>query len=78
MVMVIVRLLLGANHWLRGMRVDDRRVVSGTVQVIRNRLRWWDAPAVYGPRKKLYNRVVRWPRTGIFAHLAAESGLSAS
>ena len=30
-------------------RVDDRRVVSGIVHVIRNGLRWRDAPAVYGP-----------------------------
>jgi putative transposase len=27
-------------------RVDDRRVVSGIVHVIRNGLRWRDAPAV--------------------------------
>jgi len=32
-------------------RVDDRRVVSGIVHVIRNGLRWRDAPAVYGPHK---------------------------
>ena len=34
-------------------RVDDRRVVSGIVHVIRNGLRWRDAPAVYGPHKTL-------------------------
>ena len=59
-------------------RVDDRRVVSGIVHVNRNGLRWRDAPAVYGPHKTLYNRFVRWSRTGIFdrifANLAAESG----
>jgi putative transposase len=59
-------------------RVDDRRVVSGIVHVIRNALRWRDAPAVYGPHKTLYNRFVRWSRMGIFdrifANLAAESG----
>ena len=43
-------------------RVDDRRVVSGIVHVIRNGLRWRDAPAVYGPHKTLYNRFVRWTR----------------
>jgi transposase len=37
-------------------RVDDRRVVSGIVHVIRNGLRWRDAPAVHGPHKTLYNR----------------------
>jgi transposase len=58
--------------------VDDRRVVSGIIYVIRNGLRWRDAPAVYGPHKTLYNRFVRWSRMGIFdrifADLAAESG----
>src|SRR3981189_2254108 len=59
-------------------RVNDRRVVSGIVHVIRNGLRWRDAPAVYGPHKTLYNRFVRWSRMGIFdrifANLAAASG----
>src|SRR5260370_12147227 len=59
-------------------RVDDRRVVSGIIYVIRSGLRWRDAPAVYGPHKTLYNRFVRWSRMGIFerifANLAAESG----
>ena len=30
-------------------RVDDRRVVSGIVYVIRNGLQWKDAPKEYGP-----------------------------
>lgn len=59
-------------------RVDDRRVISGIIHVIRNGLRWRDAPAVYGPHKTLYNRFIRWSRMGvfdrIFANLAAESG----
>jgi putative transposase len=59
-------------------RVDDRRVVSGIIHVIRNGLRWRDAPEVYGPHKTLYNRFVRWSRMGIFdrifANLAAEEG----
>ena len=37
-------------------RVNDRRVISGIVVVIRNRLRWRDAPGDYGPRKTIYNR----------------------
>ena len=57
-------------------RVDDRRVVSGIVYVIRNGLQWKDAPAGYGPHKTLYNRFIRWSRLGvfnrIFASLAAE------
>ena len=59
-------------------RVDDRRVLSGIVYVIRNGLMWRDAPAAYGPHKTLYNRFVRWSIAGvfnrIFAGLAAEGG----
>jgi len=59
-------------------RVNDQRVVSGIIHVIRNGLRWRDAPADYGPHKTLYNRFVRWSRMGvfdrIFANLAAEGG----
>jgi putative transposase len=47
-------------------RVDDRRVISGIIFVIRNGLRWRDAPGVYGPAKTLYNRFVRWSRLGVF------------
>ena len=36
-------------------RVDDRRVVSGIIYVIRHRLQWRDAPVAYGPHKTLYN-----------------------
>ncbi|WP_027286112.1 IS5 family transposase, partial [Rubritepida flocculans] len=59
-------------------RVDDRRMLSGIIYVIRHGLRWRDAPAAYGPYKTLYNRFVRWSRMGIFdsifAALAAEGG----
>ncbi len=58
-------------------RVDDRRVISGIVHVIRNGLRWRDAPTEYGPHKTLYNRFVRWSEAGVFNRifeaLAAES-----
>ena len=58
-------------------RVDDRRVISGIIHVIRNGLMWRDAPAVHGPSKTLYNRFIRWSRIGvfneIFAALAGES-----
>lgn len=47
-------------------RVDDRRVISGIIHVIRNGLRWRDAPDIYGPHKTLYNRFVRWSRKGVF------------
>jgi len=59
-------------------RVDDRRVLSGIIFVIRNGLRWCDAPSDYGPHKTLYNRFIRWSRLGvfnrIFADLASEAG----
>ena len=47
-------------------RVDDRRVISGIIHVIRNGLRWRDTPEMYGPHKTLYNRFVRWSRKGVF------------
>jgi len=59
-------------------RVDDRRVLSGIVHVIRSGGRWADAPAAYGPRKTLYNRFIRWAERGIwegiFAALAGSKG----
>lgn len=53
-------------------RVDDRKVVSGIVYVIRNGLQWKDVPAHYGPHKTLYNRFVRWSRRGIFEKIFAD------
>lgn len=47
-------------------RVDDRRVISGNIHVIRNGLRWRDAPEIYGSHMTLYNRIVRWSRKGVF------------
>ena len=59
-------------------RVDDRRVISGIVHVLKSGGRWVDAPEVYGPRKTLYNRFVRWTAKGvwtdIFHALAAAGG----
>ena len=59
-------------------RVDDRRVISGIIFVIRNGLRLRDVPAEYGPPKTIYNRFIRWSRLGvfnrIFAELAAKGG----
>ena len=47
-------------------RGDDRKGISGIIHVIRNGLRWRDAPEVYGPHKTLYNRFIRWSKMGIF------------
>ncbi len=59
-------------------RVEDRRMISGIVYVIRHGLQWKDAPVGYRPPKTLYNRFIRWNRLGvfkrIFAALAAEGG----
>lgn len=52
-------------------RVDDRRVVSGIVDVIRNGLQGKDAPKEYGPHKTLYNRFIRWSRMGVFDRIFA-------
>lgn len=41
-------------------RVDDRRVVSGIIYVLKNGLQWKDAPKDYSPHKTLYNRFRRW------------------
>lgn len=59
-------------------RVDDRRVISGIVHVLRTGCRWSDAPECFGPRKTLYNRFIRWARRGVwddvFEGLAATGG----
>ena len=52
-------------------RVDDRKVISGIIFVIRNGLRWRDAPKDYGPHKTIYNRFIRWSRLGVFNRIFA-------
>jgi transposase len=58
-------------------RVDDQKVISGIIHVIRYGLMWRHAPACYGPHKTLYNRFVRWSKAGVFDRifqaLAADS-----
>ena len=53
-------------------RVDDRRIISGIIFVLRNGLRWRDASKEYGPHKTIYNRFVRWSRLGVFNRIFAE------
>lgn len=59
-------------------RVDDRRVISGIIHVLKRGLQWKDAPAAYGPHKTLYNRFKRWSELGvfdrIFTSLVAQDG----
>jgi len=40
-------------------RVDDRRVISGIIQIMLSSAWRKDAPSAYGPRKTLYNRFQR-------------------
>lgn len=58
--------------------VDDRRVISGIIHVLKSGGRWVDAPEAYGPRKTLHNRFVRWSEksvwTGIFDTLPQTGG----
>jgi len=60
-------------------RVDDRRVISGIVFVIKSGCRWCDCPPEYGPAKTIYNRFVRWAERGVWQRLfraLAEKGRS--
>lgn len=47
-------------------RVDDRRVISGIMHMLRSGARWRDCPAAYGPYTTVYNRFNRWSRQGIW------------
>jgi transposase len=57
-------------------RMDDRRVISGIVHVLKSGCRWTECPEVYGPPTAIYNRFARWARRGIwdtlFRKLAGE------
>lgn len=50
-------------------RVDDRRVISGIVHVLKIGCRWCDCPAAYGPPTTIYNRFNRWSRRGFWLKL---------
>ena len=52
-------------------RVDDRRVLSGIVHVLKSGGRWADCPADYGPKTTIYNRFVRWAERGIWEEIFA-------
>jgi putative transposase len=47
-------------------RVDDRRVISGVVHVIKSGCRWCDCPSEYGPPTTIYNRFVCWAERGVW------------
>jgi transposase len=50
-------------------RVDDRRVISGILHVLKVGCRWCDCPAEYGPSTTVYNRFNRWSRRGFWLKL---------
>ena len=47
-------------------RVDDRRVISGIIHMLKTGARWRDCPAEYGPYTTIYNRFNRWTYAGIW------------
>ena len=47
-------------------RVDDRRVISGILHVLKTGCRWRDVPPEYGPSTTIYNRYNRWSRRGFW------------
>jgi transposase len=53
-------------------RVDDRRVISGILHVLKSGCRWCDCPLEYGPYTTIYNRFVRWAERGIWERLFRE------
>lgn len=63
-------------------RVDDRRIISGIVHMLRSGARWRDCPSAYGPYTTVYNRFNRWSRQGvwhgIFEALTGHSGVYGS
>jgi transposase len=50
-------------------RVDDRRVISGILHVLKTGCRWRDVPSEYGPPTTIYNRYNRWSRRGLWQRL---------
>ena len=61
-------------------RVDDRRVTSGIMHMLRSGARWRDCPPEYGPYTTIYNRFNRWSRQGVwlamFKALTGRTGVS--
>ncbi len=50
-------------------RVDDRRVISGILHVLKAGCRWRDAPSAYGPPTMVHNRFTRWSRRGVWQRM---------
>lgn len=74
-----IALYFSLSHGSQGVpKVDDLRIISGIIFVIRDDLRRRDVLAEYSPPKTVYNRFICWSRMGvfnkIFAGLAAKAG----
>jgi transposase len=52
-------------------RVDDRRVISGILHVLKVGCHWQDTLAAYGPHTTIYNRYNRRSQRGIWQLLQA-------
>ena len=63
-------------------RVDDRRVISGIIHVLKTGCRWCDCPQGYGPSTTVYNRFNRWSRRrfwlGLLEALATSGAVTRS
>jgi transposase len=59
-------------------RVDDRRVISGILHILKTGARWRDVPPEYGPAKTVYNRYTRWARRGVWQRIFAKVAAAGS
>ena len=50
-------------------RLETEREFAAEGITTRSGCRWVDAPSIYGPRKTLYNRFVRWADKGIWQNI---------
>ena len=56
-------------------RVDDRRVISGVIHMLKTGARWRDRLSEYGPYTTICNRFNRRSRQDVFHALTASSGV---
>src|SRR3954463_16497984 len=59
-------------------RVDDRRVISGILHILKTGGRWRDVAPEYGPAKTIYNRYTRWARRGVWQRIFAKIAAAGS
>lgn len=53
----------------RANRLDDRKVISAIIFVIRYGLSWRQLPDFYGKWTSIYSRFIRWSRAGIIENM---------